>query len=381
MENHENHLAVSVIQYTYRCLTEEQMHDLDEFIRCTLKLILAVLFIALPPLAGISFADGEPPAAPPEESGYVAAFGKSMDSAHSHVERNILDQTIRFDNFFGDTRSEDLRQTGYQLRWRNSLRVEDGGRLKFGTSVRAHFTLSRISQRLRLVIEREGEPSPLTQSLPKDPGNPGFDRTTPVTHFANTELRYELIRKPDMNLFLGAGVRLTLPFEAFVRSRFHYNHHFSDVSLMRFAETLFVKNTDLLGETTEISLEHLMDKNTILRWSNAGTVSQEIRGLEWGSELSLIKGLREGRAITLAGGAYGITTSSAVADNYRLLARYRSNFLRTWLFYELEPEIAWPRDSNGKYPATLAITFRLEIVFQGNYNNNQHAGKPADKPQ
>jgi hypothetical protein len=333
-------------------------------------LILSALVPCLFVLPETVFADADPPTAPGPGAGYVSNFGKTMDTAHARLEQNILAQTVRLDDFFGDVRTEDRRQTGYELRWRNSFRIEDGGTLVYGTSVRARFTLSRISERLRLIIAGEDEPTPLSQTLPQDPGNPGFDRTTPVAHFANTELRYELVRKPDMNLFLGAGVRLDLPFEAFVRSRFQYNHRFSDESLLRLAETLFVKNTDLLGETTEISLERLIDTNTILRWSSAGTASEEIRGLEWGSELSLIKGLQEGRAVTLTGGAYGNTTSSAVADNYRLLARYRSNFLRSWLFYELEPEIAWPRDRNGEFPATLALTFRVEVVFQGNSRHN-----------
>ena len=345
-------------------------------VRTTIRpLALTVCLLCLIALPGGALAEDEPPGT---GSGYVAAFENTMDSAHARLQQNILDQTVRLDNFFGDERAVNLRETGYELRWRNSFRIEDGGSLVFGTSVRAHFVLSKISERLRLVITGEDEPTPFTRSLPKDPGSPGFDRTTPAAHFANTELRYDLIRNSDMNLFLGTGVRLTLPLEAFVRSRFQYNHRFNDKSLMRLAETVFVKNTDLFGETTEINLEHLLDKNTILRWSSAGTASEEIKGLEWGSELSLIKGLQEGRAVTLMGGAYGNTTSSAVADNYRLLARYRSNFLRTWLYYELEPEIAWPRDHNGRYPATLAFTLRLEVVFQGNSENNgKHTGALA----
>ncbi len=335
------------------------------------RTLLLTAHLLLPALAGSAYA-GDVSATPPKtETTYAAAFEQSMDAAHERIQQDILDQTVRLDNFFGDVRSEGLRQTGYELRWRNSFRLEDGGSIAYGTSVRAHFVLSRISERLRLVIAGEDEPAPFTQALPQDPGNPGFDRTTPAAHFANTELRYDLIRKPCLNMFLGAGVRLNLPFEAFVRSRFQYTHNFSDTSLMRTAETLFVKNTDLFGETTEINIEQQLDKKTILRWASAGTASEEIRGLEWGSELSLIKEIGENSAVTLTGGVYGNTTFPALADNYRFLVRYRSNFLRPWLFYELEPEIAWPRDNNGRYPATLDCTFRVEIVFQG---NSQKAG-------
>jgi hypothetical protein len=288
-----------------------------------------------------------------------------MDVTHARIERGILKQTVRFDNFFGSVKPERHLQTRYDIRWRNSIRVEHGGKLTPGTTVRANITLSKISQRLRLFIAGEDEPGLTTQSLPQDPGNPGFDRTTPTTHFANTELRYDLIRKPSLNIFLGAGFRLKLPFEAFARSRLEYTRHLGDISLMRVAETFFVRNTDLLGETTEFSLERLFGETTLLRWSSAGTASKEIDGLEWGSELSLTRQLSPKSAVTLTGGVYGNTTSSALVQNYLILTRYRRNFLRSWLFYELEPQVSWPRNPDGSHPATLAFTFRIEIGFQG----------------
>jgi len=287
-----------------------------------------------------------------------------MDKTHAMLEQNILKQTVRFDNFFGSVKPERLRQTKYELRWRNSIRAEHGKNLFLGTTLRANFALSKISNRLHLFIAGEDEPGQTTQSLPQDPGSPGFDRTTPTTHFASTELRYELVQKPFLNIFLGTGFRLKLPFEAFARSRLQYTRNLGDISLMRVAETFFVKNTDYLGETTEFSLERLFG-TTLLRWSNAGTASEEIRGLEWGSELSLFQQLSSKSAITLRGGVYGNTSLSGPVQNYLLSALYRRNFLRSWLFYELEPQVSWPRNPEGNHPGILACTFRIEVAFRG----------------
>lgn len=307
-----------------------------------------------------------PPAEPSPWSNYLQAIGKKIEEAHARIERDILEQTVRFDNFFGTVRSENLRPERYELRLRSSLRVDrDGRTFSPGESIRANFVLSKISERLRLVIAGEGGTAPPTQSLPKDPGSPGFDRTTPATHFANTELRYELIQKPSLDLFLGAGFNLKLPFEAFARTRAEYKHSLSDVSLLRFAETFFVKNTDLLGETTEVAIERSFGPDMLLRWANAGTASQEIEGLEWGSELSLFKELSPRSAITLIGGVYGNPSQSALVANSRIAVLYRRNFLRPWLFYELEPEVYWPRAIEGTYTTTFAVTFRLEVAFLG----------------
>jgi len=335
------------------------------------KLVPAICLIVLLVATRSSQADEGAAALPtveaeaPQEPGFFDVWGKKIETTHESIERYILEKTVKMDDFFGTENAPREKPTRYQLRWRNSLRVEHDGSVKFGPSVRLNLALSKINDRFRLLIAGEDEPEPATQSLPRDPGSPGFDRTTPNTHFVNTELRYDLIRTPALKLFLGAGVRVKLPFEAFARSRLDYLHTFNDTTLVRFGETIFVKNSDLLGETTEITLEKLLDRGTILRWSNAGTASQEIRGLEWGSELSLLRELSPRSAVTLTGGAYGNTSSNSFGHNYRLLALYRQNFLRSWLFYELEPELFWQRDKRNPDTPTFAFTFRLEIVFSG----------------
>jgi hypothetical protein len=329
--------------------------------------------------SNISFADEVPPepapaAEPAQQEGYfntkMTSFGKTIDVTHELLEQDILKQAIRLDDFFGKADTEYQRPTSYELRWRNSLRIENGDELKFGASLRANLTLSKISDRLHLSLTGDNEAAPLTPSLPEDPGNPGFDRITrPINSFVNTELRYNIIKTPNLNFFLGGGARISLPFEVFVRSRIQYSHLFDNLFLIRLGETFFLKSDKLLGETTEISLERLLRPKTILLWDSTATASQEIEGLEWGSELSLIHEISLKSAITLLGGIYGVNNASPLVQNYRLLARYRRNFLRKWLFYELEPEITWPVSPSGAYIANLAFTFRLEIAFQGTAKN------------
>jgi hypothetical protein len=292
-------------------------------------------------------------------------FSRSVDETHDRFERDILDRVIRLDSFFGNLNTENQQKAEYQLRWRNSLRVEKGGQVKLGTTLRANIQLSRINERLNLVISGENEPEPSTSSIPEDPGSPGFDRNTRSMHIVNTELRYGLLRTPDWDIFLGAGVSFVLPPEAFVRGRFQHTYKFSEVALLRTSETLFVKNFTVPGETTEIDLERLINHKTLLRWATTGTVSSEITGMEWGTELSLIRELSSRSGISLTGGVYGNTSAADVVENYRIFARYRRNFLRSWLFYELEPEVYWPRRADGNHPTSLAFTFRIEVLFQG----------------
>ena len=288
-------------------------------------------------------------------------FSTKVDETHDVLERNILERVIRLDNFFGNVQTGQQQKTEYQLRWRNSLRVDQDGGLKPGTTIWAGVRLSRINERLRLVISGESEPEPLSSSLPQDPGNPGFDRNSQSMHVVNSELRYGFFQTASLNMFLGAGVRLILPPEAFMRGRLQYTYKISDASQLRCNETLFVKNFEVFGATTEINLERLINQKTLLRWASTATLSDEIKGMEWGSELSLIRELSSRSAMTLTGGVYGV----AEVENYRVLARYRRNFMKSWLFYELEPEFSWPKSADGSFSTHYALTFRLEVLFQG----------------
>lgn len=294
----------------------------------------------------------------------AAAAEKVMDETHAFLERTILERVIRFDEFFGSVKAEDTRPPGYLIRWRNALRWDEGGRFKYRTSVRANVRLPKVGERARLIVsgENEAEPSP---SLPDDPGNPGFDRTLQNTRLVNAEIRYEALQTPSATLFLGAGVRLVLPLEPFVRSRFQYIHRLGADSLARFGETLFWKDRDGVGETTEIGLERKLDSKTLLRWANSGTISRISKGLEWGTELSLLREFSPRSAITFGGGVFGDTRPSTKVENSRIFTRYRRNFLRSWLFFELEPEISWPRTPAGGFDTAYALTSRVDVVFQG----------------
>jgi hypothetical protein len=321
---------------------------------------------------------GPPPAETPkqEEKTFketIVGIEKSMEETHERLEQDILEQVMRLDSFFGTVQTENRRRTSYEFRWRSGIRVEKGQSLKLKPDValRANMVLPRTSEKLRLVISGENQVETLSPALPKDPGNPGFDRTAqPAARLVNTELRYRLIEKPDQDLFVGAGVRVVLPLEPFIRARFQTSHNFSNIFLFRLGETLFVKPKEIIGETTEVSLERLLDKDTIVRLAGTGTLSQGFHGMEWGSELSLIRQLSAKSAITFTGGIYGSSNPSTVANNYRLLTRYRRNFLTEWLFYELEPEIFWPRDSDGARSSKYAMTFRLEMLFHKTEERN-----------
>ena len=103
-------------------------------------------------------------------------------------------------------------------------------------------------------------------------------------------------------------------------------------------------------------------------------ITEKSNGWTWGTELSLLHKLSPKSAITFAGGVSGSTRPAWIAQNYRVLARYRRNVYRKWLFLEGEPDIHWPRKEDGSRKPVWGATLRAEILFTGTGPNPRDGG-------
>jgi hypothetical protein len=329
--------------------------------------LAAALLLSL--ATGASFA-ADPPAAsvlPATDNAAVsvtpAADNGWVDRTHSRVERDLFDTVLWFDRFFGDERVDVAERPESFLRWMNDLRWDEEEHFSFRSTVRASLRLPRLKKRWRLVIsgETRGDPNAIT---PEDPGNPGLDVGSRVRS-GSTELVYDILRTPRSTFDVGAGVRVKIPPDAFVRTRFQHARPVAPNTLGRFTATAFWDARDGLGESNQVDLERWLAPPTLLRWSNTFSIAEKIPGWTWGTDLSLLQKLSPKSAITFAGGVSGSTRPAWIAQNYRILARYRRNVYRKWLFLEGEPDIHWPRKEDGSRKPVWGATLRAEIVFTG----------------
>ena len=292
-----------------------------------------------------------------------AADNTWVDRTHSLVERNLFDTVVWFDHFFGDERIVVSEWPESYMRWVNDLRWDEEERFSARSRIRASLRLPRLKKRWRLVIsgETRGDPNALT---PEDPGNPGLDVGSRV-RTGSTELVYDILRTPRSILDAGAGVRVKIPPDAFVRTRFQHARPIALKTLGRFTATAFWDARDGFGESNQVDLERWLAVPTLLRWSNSFNISEITNGWEWGTELSLLHKISSKSAITFAGGASGSTRPAWIAQNYRVLTRYRRNVFRKWLFLEGEPDVHWPRKEDGSRKPVWGATLRVEILFAG----------------
>ncbi|HEX8042214.1 hypothetical protein [Candidatus Deferrimicrobium sp.] len=295
-----------------------------------------------------------------------------VDRTHSLVERNLFGVVVWFDHFFGDQRMVITERPEYFLRSTNELRWDEEERFSARTTIRASLRLPRLKKRWKLVIsgETRGNPNALVQ---EDPGNPGQDVTSQVRTGA-TELVYEILRTPRSSLDVGAGARVKIPPDAFVRTRFQHARLVAFHTLGRFTGTAFWDARDGFGESNRVDFERWLALPTLLRWSNSFDISEKSNGWTWGTELSLLHKISLKSAITFAAGVSGSTRPAWIAQNYRVLGRYRRNVYRKWLFLEGEPFVRWPKKEDGSRKTVGGATLRVEILFSGVGPNPQDGG-------
>jgi len=293
------------------------------------------------------------------EEGYRDSW---LDHTHAYLTRKLCEPAVWFDNFFGDERSEQEGRPGSFARWRNSALWTEGDGLEYRTRFSANVRLPKIERRLRLIVSGETRDDP-TEVLPDDPVDPGFELTPEVSNL-NVGLRFDLFEQPRYKLSLGSGVRLRSPVDSYARIRFRYTHPIGKVSLLRLTQIGLWRGEEGFSETTEIDLERALSKFTLLRWVNSGTYGEITERLNWASQISLLHQLSAKTAISLNVGASGITESSFEVLNYRVGIRFRQQFYRKWLFYELDPSVSWPKEmSSNDRNTTHSITFTLEFQF------------------
>jgi hypothetical protein len=288
-----------------------------------------------------------------------------VDQAHSGIERGLFATVVWFDRFFGDERVVLAERPESILRWKSELRWDEEEDYSFRSSVRASLRLPRLKDRWRLVFtsESRGDPNAI---IPEDPGNPGLDPRSQV-RTSSTSLIYDIFRTPRSVLDAGVGVKVTIPPNAFVRTRYQHARPVGFSTLGRFTATAYWDARDGFGESNQLDFERWLALPTLLQWSNSFTIEEKNKdnGWAWGTQLSLLQKFSLKSAITFAAGVSGSTLPAWIAQDYRVSVRYRRNVWRKWLFLEAEPDIHWPRKEDGSRKPVWGATLRAEVVFAG----------------
>jgi hypothetical protein len=288
----------------------------------------------------------------PENTTAPSTEMNATDRVQRSVSENINSAAQWIDSFFDDERyiAEDATT---KLRFRQSLFLEYGDSAENKTRVNLSIDIPRTKNRLRVFVASEDDTNKTPDTL--------FNRveTSEDTSAAGVQFFAKSTRKK--NLSLTTGVKLD-SVEFFIGPRYRRNLRFADWQF-RFTQRVRWFSSKGWEATTRFDFERLLSKKLFFRHTLDGRWREEDEGYRYEIRPSLIQQLDEKKAIEYQWNTLFKTRPNHRLESSVLLVRYRSRFLRKWLFYEINPQLAFRNDED--FDPKAGITFQLEVVFGG----------------
>ncbi len=287
-----------------------------------------------------------------------------LDQVHSFVQDNTCEPAVWFDSFFvKDHVLLDLRP-GTFIILRNSARWTEGHTVAYVLDFQLEWRLpqwKRLLKKWKLYIE-SGSAADKYTTQPGQPVQPGVDRETGVRK-PIIGARADLYTRLRSLVSIDSGIKIGIHTDAHIRMRYQYKKPFGEVYLFRFSEIAMWQTIEHFTNTVQLDLERKFTTFTFVRWGNNVTYTEDTPGVTWNTGISLFTQLSPKSAISYDTSIWGVNHPHWVTQNYRVGSLYRRNFYRPWLFFELAPEVTWPKDASGRRNSTYAFMATLEIQF------------------
>ena len=282
------------------------------------------------------------------------------DQSQIYVNSRFCEPALWFDNFFANDRLFEEGVAGTYIRWRHEFTHDEETYFKYKTGISASFELPRFQRRLRLTFESD-EDEHLRDIAP------GNSEETANTLGLQLDLLENIRSKININISLKPRIRL----------RYRYTYPVFETVTLRLTQEL-QREEAVHSARTLIDFEKLFQEDYLFRSSSEGKISEEYDGVDWLQAFVVYQRLDKKTSISYESSVNGITGPSTMALNYRIGMRFRKNFHRKWLFYEVAPEMTWPVTLDEARTTTLyerrskwLIFFRFEVHF-GNAHKKRY---------
>ncbi len=275
-----------------------------------------------------------------------------MDQQQCIFSGRTLATAVWFDDLFGDWHDNEATML---LRAITEVSAVEGEGLAMNLRLRASAALPNASQRLRLVI---------TDDSDADENVSGQDvrsRLQGARERASAALRWIPLEHSGFQTDFDLGVRGLTPPDIFLRGRLRRSWNVSRDSALRFGQTLRYGSESHGRSITQLDYEYAFGDAMLARLSSAYQYEQDNhdQGFAWVHGISMSHVISSYRSLGYGFSVNGHTQPAWQDDNYGPWLLYRSNWLRPWLFYELEPRVTWYEDSGSD--SVLSLTLRIEV--------------------
>ena len=281
-----------------------------------------------------------------------------IDRTQERISSGVLNTARKIDSFFKEDNYQTEENTS-SLRIRLDTVVTEGEGAEFSINPTLRLVLPYTEKRLHLEIMSSADRN-LDILYEKTPmALKQFDQTRKESPTAT--LRYFFSSRDNQSISMVAGTRsddgnLEFYIGPRYRGTFIYN-----LWSFQFIEWLRWTSDEGIESHTVFDADRALTKTLLMRIRLFGDWLNSKDEFSHGIRFLLFQPINNNRAL-----AYEWNNLLTNQPNHRIeeinfRVKYRQQFLRDWLFFEMAPQIAFPMDRDFK--ATPGFLFRVEIYF------------------
>lgn len=277
-----------------------------------------------------------------------------LDQSHSALLLRTQKAAVWFDNFFGDRHNEEdpaTMRTRFTLGGKVSQHSDSDTYIR----VRVKAKLPNLKERFYLELTNEElvDPSlPLESQQLQDTGNDTEDQYSAALSWLKRATSKEKI---------SARIGLRSGSNVYILGRYRRYHNLTKAVKLRLTPEIFIDSGYGAGTRLMTELHHLLEHPGLIRLSAMGQLAHRSEGVEWRSGLSYTYRLANNEAIVWGFYLRGKSAGDYDVDNYLFSVRLRKQFLRPYLFYEVEPFMSWPAEDSYRTDNGIALNVQMVI--------------------
>lgn len=274
-----------------------------------------------------------------------------VDTSHEYATNRAQAIAQWMDDFFGaPVRDAERADSFVRTILINDWDERDGHDPKL--RLRGQLSLPKISERVDLIFSGEEAEQTLTEEERAQENDVGV----------RFNVRDSKRTRVDATLSVRTGPAL-LP-----GVRFRYQQPITENTWARVTQRFQYHTADGYRSLTNFDLNRVLGEQSLLRWGGRIRYREDREFWDWNTGLTYRKWFGDHEDFPSAVEYYvamsGRNEPEVFSTNYRVGVLYRKQFFRRFLYYEVEPNYNWRRDTFADTrEGVLGIVLRLEIML------------------
>ncbi len=272
----------------------------------------------------------------------------------------VSDTGSRMDAYFAGKQTQSFSNTSF-VRIRLGPTFKKQGDLNFDPDIKFRFNLPLTKDKYRIIIENDPDEGKSLSSRTAERIS-GLDETRRNDTTGTLRVINEL--KKNWTVTHDLGIRFRFPPDPFVRSKGTIDWQLTpDWSASLLTSVYYFLNEDL-GANLITNFDRSLTEALFFRQTFETQWIRDEDKFEHAVTMNLFYELDTHRVLRYRLGMLAESKESKPVSSYYYEMTYREKLYRDWLFYEIIPLLAFPRDDH--YKLSPSLTFKLEVLFAKN---------------